>query len=115
MSRLDVQRDAEPQLMADVWLYESADGGRAGPALPGFGCVLMTNRELPYSGWDALLLLRDQPLHPGERRRLGFVFLTPESAVPIFSQAERFFLWDGRFIGEGLIIPGEPSQIESLG
>ncbi|WP_237709212.1 hypothetical protein [Sphingomonas elodea] len=75
----------------------------------------MTSKELPYSGWDALLLLRDQPLHPGERRRLGFVFLTPESAAPIFSQAERFFLWDGRFIGEGLIMPGEPSQIESLG
>lgn len=103
MSRLDVQREAEPQLVADVWLYETANGGRACPALPGFGCLLMTSRDLPYSGWDGLLLLRDQPMHPGERRRLGFVFLTPESALPVFRQAERFYLWDGRFIGEGTI------------
>ena len=103
MSRLDVQRDAEPQIVADVWLYETADGGRAGPALPGFGCVLVTSKELPYSGWDALLLLRDRPMHPGERRQLGFVFLTPESALSGVRQAERFYLWDGRFIGEGTI------------
>lgn len=104
MSRIDVQRNAAPHLVADVWLYETADGGRANPALPGFGCLLVTSREPPYSGWDSLLLLRDQPLHPGERRRLGFVFLTPESAVPIFSQAERVYLCDGRVIGEGRIV-----------
>lgn len=104
MSRLDVQRHAEPHLLADVWLYETVDGGRSGPALPGFGCILTTSSEPPYSGWDALLLLRAPPLHPGERRRLGFAFLTPDSAVPIFSQAERFYLWDGRFIGEGTIV-----------
>lgn len=42
-------------------------------------------------------------MHPGERRQLGFVFLTPESALSGVRQAERFYLWDGRFIGEGTI------------
>lgn len=67
MSRIDVQRDAEPQLVADVWLYETADGGRAGPALPGFGCVLMTSKELPipagmpsfYCGTSSYILESD--------------------------------------------------------
>ncbi|KTF69641.1 hypothetical protein ATB93_07950 [Sphingomonas sp. WG] len=111
MSKLDVQRDAEPHLVADIWLYETANGGRAGPALPGFGCLLIVSKEQPISGWDSLLLLRDQPLHPGERRRIGFAFLSPEQAVPALAEAGHFYLWDGRIIGEGSIAATDASTL----
>jgi hypothetical protein len=110
VSRLDVQRDAEPQLLADVWFYATADGGRSGPALPGFGCLLIVATEKPLSGWDSLLLLHDEPLHPGERRRLGFAFLSPENAVPALAKSGRFYLWEGRAIGEGTIVSNDESR-----
>lgn len=54
---------------------------------------------------DALPLLRDRPLGPGECRRVGFVFLCPEDAVPAIEAAGRFWLWKGRFVGEAIVVP----------
>jgi hypothetical protein len=41
---------------------------------------------------------------PGERRRLGFVFLSGATAVLALRSCERFYLWEGRFIGEAEIV-----------
>lgn len=104
MSRIDIQRTAEPELVADVTLYSTDDGGRRGPINPGYGCPVMISKREPLEGWDALLLLRDEPLQPGETRRLGFVFLSGQEAVAQLKAAGRFFLWEGKFIGEAVII-----------
>lgn len=104
MSRMDIQRESAPELVANVRMYETREGGRAGPALPGWGCTVMASNLEPLPGWDALPLLRDQPLYPGESRRLGFVFLTPEEALPAINEAGRFYLWEGRFIGEATVV-----------
>ena len=64
----------------------------------------MVDKGEPLEGWDALLLLRDQPLNPGETRRLGFVFLSGQEAVKPLRAAGRFYLWDGRFIGEAVVV-----------
>lgn len=37
MTRADFLRTAEPDLIADVRMYATADGGRKTPALPGWG------------------------------------------------------------------------------
>ena len=39
-----------------------------------------------------------------ESRRLGFVFLSGEESAAIFRQAGKFFLWEGRFIGEAVVV-----------
>ncbi|MGB6451747.1 MAG: hypothetical protein WBE92_13425 [Steroidobacteraceae bacterium] len=43
------------------------------------------------------------PMAPGERRQLGFVFLSGEEAAAQLRRSGRFFLWEGRFIGEGIV------------
>lgn len=104
MSRIAIQRVAEPELTADVTLFRTEDGGRQGPMMPGYGCPVTISQNEPIEGWYALLLLRDEPLQPGETRRLGFVFLSGQRAVEALSTAGRFFLWEGKFIGEAVVV-----------
>lgn len=64
-----------PQLVADVLLYATEDGGKRISALPGWGCpcsIAKFKDALFHDAWPLL----DSPFAPGERRRLGFVFLT---------------------------------------
>jgi hypothetical protein len=56
------------------------------------------------TGWDGRPIL-EAPLTPGERRRLGFVFLSGEEAANVFRNAGMFYLWEGRFIGEAVVVP----------
>jgi len=63
----------------------------------------MVSKSEPLTGWDGWPLL-DEPLGPGERRRLGFVFLSGERAADIFRKAGRFYLWEGGFIGEAIVV-----------
>jgi hypothetical protein len=85
-------------------MYETIDGGKTQPGGPGWGCVVMVSNAEPLEGWEALPLLRDQRIYPGESRRLGFVFLSPEDAVKAVKEAGRFYLWEGRFIGEATVV-----------
>jgi hypothetical protein len=64
----------------------------------------MVSKTEPLCGFDALPLLRDEPLLPGQRRRIGFVFLSPEQALVAIRAARRFYLWEGRFVGEAEVV-----------
>lgn len=92
-----------PQLMADVRLYRTEDGGRTATAYPGWGCPCMVSNEPPLEGWDGWPLLGENSIEPGDERRLGFVFLSPE-APNIMRAAQKFYLWEGRIIGEANIV-----------
>jgi hypothetical protein len=53
--------------------------------------------------------LLDAPFAPGERRRLGFVFLhgkyiSSENIAAILRRAGTFYLWEGNCIGETTIL-----------
>ena len=91
-------------LIADVTLYTTENGGRKGPAPSGWGCPAMLYDD-PTIGWDAWPQLGDAWLQLGEKRRVGFVFLSPEGAETI-RQAGRFYLWEGGFIGEAEVVGG---------
>jgi hypothetical protein len=104
MSQDEIPCRIEPQLVADVRLYETAAGGRKGPILHGWGCPVMISDVPPLHGWDARLLLGDEPLYPGEARRLGFVFLSGLQAADAIRQAGRFYLWEGGFVGEATVV-----------
>ncbi len=47
--------------------------------------------------------LGDEPFEPGTERRVGFVFLSDEGAETM-KRAGRFYLWDGRFVGEASVV-----------
>jgi hypothetical protein len=93
-----------PQVIADVTMYPAAEGGRITTAYPGWGCPCCVSREQPIIGYDGWPLLGESTLEPGDRRRLGFVFLSGEEAAEIMRAAGTFYLWEGRFIGEAVIV-----------
>ena len=105
MSRAEQLRNMTPQLIADVTLYRTDEGGRRSPAFPGWGCPCCLSKETPlvaaYDGWP---LLGDTAIQPGESRRLGFVFLSGEETAKLFKGAGKFFLWEGGFIGEAVVV-----------
>ena len=104
MSRAESLKRLAPQLIADVVMYDTGEGGRKSAALPGWGCPCAPSKSEPVAGFDGFPLLGESPISPGEKRRLGFVFSWPEGAVPALRKAGTFYLWEGRFIGETTVI-----------
>jgi hypothetical protein len=92
------------QLVADVTFYPADQGGKTVAALPGWGCPCCPTKDIPVVGYDGLPLLGDTPIAPGEQRRLGFVFPSGNEAVIALRSAGRFYLWEGRFIGEATVL-----------
>ncbi len=95
-----------PQLMVDLWLYPTERGGREGPVLPGWGspCTLQSEEGDGWVGYDGWPLLGDTPMAPGERRRVGYVFLSAQVAADLLSAAGKFYVWEGRLVGEATIV-----------
>jgi hypothetical protein len=93
-----------PQLVADVTLCSTDEGGRKSAALPGWGCPCFVSRQDPIAAYDGWPLLGDTSIEPGEQRRLGFVFLSGEEAASTIRNAGTFYLWEGRFIGEARVV-----------
>src|SRR6185437_3541183 len=103
--RADAIRSISPQLVANVRLYPTSEGGKRLPVQPGWGCPCRVSKTA--AGWDGFPQL-DGPMSPGEIRRLGFVFLSGDEAASQLRQAGHFYLWEGGFIGEATVI--EASQ-----
>jgi len=95
-------QNAVPQLIAELSLYPTAEGGRAGAIGLGWGCPCSLTKTLQegYDGWPLL----ETPMEPGERRKVGFVFLSGQEAADLFRKAGTFYLWEGRFVGEAVVI-----------
>ena len=60
-------------------------------------------KDRASGGWDARMQLGDLVFEPGTTQRIGFVFLWPES-VQHAKNAGKFYLWDGRIIGEAIVV-----------
>src|ERR1035441_502443 len=73
-TRAEALRQMSPHLVADVYLYPTAEGGKNLTVQPGWGCPCSCSKSSDagfYEGWPLL----EAPFAPGERRRLGFVFI----------------------------------------
>src|ERR1700683_4239843 len=107
MSRAEQLRKMSPQLIADVTLYRTEDGGRRSPAMLGWGCPCCLSKDTPIvAAYDCWPLLGDMPIRPGDSRRLGFVFISGEETAKLFKSAGKFLLWEGGFIGEATVVIG---------
>lgn len=95
-------RTLQPQLVADVTLYPA--GIRKSAVAPGWGCPCCASKDGPIVGYDGFPLLGDTPMELGTQRRLGFVFVSGEEAANIMRRAGKFYLWEGGFIGEAIIV-----------
>jgi hypothetical protein len=97
-SRAEILAAMAPQLIADVRMFTQDEGGRRSLAFPGWGCPCMVSQMEPLVGYDGFPQLGDTPLNPGDRRRMGFVFMTEEGGA-VMRRAGTFHLWEGGFIG----------------
>jgi hypothetical protein len=97
--------DVKPQLIVDVTLYPTEKGGRNGPLVGDyFCCVCMKRRNGKSNNWDGRLMLEGLPLAPGETRQVGMVFLSGEMAAADLRASGKFYLSEGRVIGEATIV-----------
>jgi hypothetical protein len=106
MNRAESLRGRKPELTVDLFLYPTDCGGRSQPIGPGWGCPCTIQQEegsgwIGYDGWP---LLGERMMSPGETRRVGMVFLSGQDAVSVLSRPGKFFLWEGRLIGEATIV-----------
>jgi hypothetical protein len=107
-SRADRLKSISPELIADLWLYPTEDGGRKEAI--GLGpCTIQSEQGTGWVGYDGWPLLGDQPMITGERRRVGYVFLAGQEAIGYLGSAPKFYIWEGRIIGEATII-GDPTS-----
>lgn len=107
-TRAESLRKMSPHLIAEVYLYPTSERGKTLPALPGFSCPCSASKSAEALLCDCWPLL-EAPFGPGERRRVGFVFLhgdgiTREDIVTTLRRAGTFYLWEGRFIGEAVVV-----------
>jgi hypothetical protein len=90
-----------PDVTAEFYLYPTE--GRRGPIALGWACPCSRDKEFS-EGWDGYPLLESEMM-PGERRTLGFVFLSgAEAASALTTNNPLFYLWEGKLIGEAKII-----------
>jgi hypothetical protein len=65
--------------------------------------------------WDCRLLLRGSSLSPGETRRVEISFLSAGQAFDALSKGDKFFLWEGRVIGEARFVDPQNETLDCPG
>jgi hypothetical protein len=101
-------------IVARVFMYPTERGGRQGPTPSDrFGCPVFFHNvsALAAHGYDCRLLLGElgRAIAPGETiDRVPIDFLSPGEVIPHLTVGVRFWLWEGRHIGEGEIIHVSP-------
>jgi hypothetical protein len=94
----------DADLTADLYLYPTESGGKKWPVKDGYRCPCFAQKDTEPGGWDCLVLMGEPALNPGERRRVGFAFVSGLKAADIMRAAGKFYLWEGRFIGEAVAV-----------
>jgi len=104
----------KPNLIADVTLYPTNQGGLKGPIGPDwFGCPCFLHKDCSDAfAWDCRLLLQGRSMLPGENRRLEISFLSGERATQVVRAAGKFYLWSLRIIGEGIVVSNRLTTVK---
>ena len=92
----------EPDAIVELELLSRSAGGRSGPTPSTFlGCPFGIEGEY----FDCRLDFSDTgPLSPGGKARVPVVFLSPSLVIPRLRPGTAFTLWEGKIIGQGLVV-----------
>jgi hypothetical protein len=95
----------------DLYLYPTQQSGRSA-AVHGFFRPNGFSRRHPILGrngdlaYGLIFEIGEAPMAPGETRRMTCSFIYQES-FDAFMDAEKFYVWDGRIVGEVTLIAPE--------
>ena len=103
MDRATTLEEKQPHLIVDLVLYTTERGGRVASAVPGWGFVCVQD-QVASPGWDGWPLLGKRSIRPGESRRVGLFLLSGEEAASSLRRARKFFIWEGRVVGEAIVV-----------
>lgn len=71
----------------------------------GWGCPCTIKKETVPDCWDDWPLLGDHEMKLGEiRTSVGFVFVSGQKAADELRAAGKFYLWEGGYIGEAVVL-----------
>ena len=91
-----------PNLIADVTLLPTDEGGRRGPTpADWFGCVCVVDGAMHDCRID---LSATGPVAPGDQVRLPFRFLVPSAVLPRLAVGAAFDLWEMGTIGHAVVV-----------
>jgi hypothetical protein len=112
MSNIEYLKSSKPELVVDLTLYPTEQGGRKSSVRLGWGspCTIQHERGDEWVCWDGWPLLGDTVLAPGESCRVGYIFSNGQKAIEALSVNGKFYLWEGRLIGEAIIVQSENSN-----
>ncbi len=102
MTLRDRLSNNQPDLVVDLYLYPTDAGGKTKPIMLGYGCPCSKDTSCTEA-WDGYPLL-EEVMWPGERRRVGFLFLSGSKAIEAFESSKMFYLWEGRLVGEATLV-----------
>jgi hypothetical protein len=88
-----------PDAIATIHLYATAKGGRRGPTP---ASVFHTLLSIDERNFDARLYFEGS-ICPGDTIKVSIRFLYAEDAQRYFFVGKKFFILEGRVIGEGVI------------
>ena len=92
----------EPDIMAKVFLYLTENGGREGPTPDNrLACPMVIQNEM-FDCW--LLLDGIGSIAPGDTVVVPIIFTMPEIVLDILNPGDKFQLWEGRIVGEGVVL-----------
>lgn len=99
MPAIDV---SEPQVIANIRLYPSEQGGRASAILaPHFTCPMEIAGELFTC---RLYLAEAGRIDPGSEATVPIRFLAPELVSDKLEPGLSFRLWDGKYFADGTVL-----------
>jgi hypothetical protein len=101
----DALSGKKPDVWVDLKFYPVDQGGPEREKSQGWECVCFEDIERTKPGHHGWPLLADKPMGAGETRRVGFVFLAGDSVAEEYRDVGKFYVWEGRVIGEADIVP----------
>lgn len=105
MSRAEIIAAKTPDLRVRLTFYDKDKDGPKLRKSTGWGCPCFIHlNQMDPPGFDGWPQFGDTDMGAGETRDVGIVFLSGKRAADFFLQSGKFYLWEGRFIGEAVII-----------
>jgi hypothetical protein len=91
----------KPDILAEITLFSTSEGGRQSPTSPDFfGCHVLINDQYHDVRFDMSF---HGSLSPGESAVVPAKFLDSVGVLPKLSVGSTFLLWDGRKIGKAKV------------